>query len=75
MMPGETIRSGAAAVCDCGTPFYYEVLDSPAGYFVGTICHNQKCEHCGEPNSRESHYYPSRAACQRDLDEGTVAWR
>lgn len=75
MLPGETIRSGAAAVCDCGTPFINEPMASGAGWFVGTWCHNRQCEHYGEPNSRESGYYPSKEAVEHAMNTNTVNWR
>ena len=53
MLPGETIRSGAAAVCACGVRFELEVLQSAAGFYVGTICHNHACEENYYPYSRE----------------------
>jgi hypothetical protein len=75
MMPGETIRSGADQVCTCGVKFEFEPMESGAGWFVGTYCHNQDCPHVGEPNSRESEYYPSEAAVVEALRTNTVRWR
>ncbi len=75
MMPGETIRSGADSVCDCGTEFKFEVLQSGAGYYVGTTCHNSECEHCGEPNSRESGYYRTRQEAEKAMNTKSVGWR
>ena len=75
MLPGETIRAGANPVCDCGVAFTFEVLESPAGYYVGTRCHNPGCDDCGIPYTRESHYYPTEAAAQYALNTGAVAWR
>lgn len=65
VMPGETISTGAPSTCsDCGVKLKFEVLHSPAGYYIGTQCH------CG-PYSRESGYYRSRKAAQAALDTGT----
>lgn len=47
----ETILSGAAALClDCSRKPDWRVLQSPAGWYVGTICN------CG-PYSRETEYF------------------
>lgn len=75
MMPGETIHSGASPVCDCGTPFEMEPLRSNAGWFVGTTCHNPKCEWCGHPNSRESGYYRTREEVVEAMRTDNVNWR
>lgn len=62
MMPGETILTGAPDTCrDCGVELKLEVLRSAAGYYIGTQCD------CG-PYSRESGYYMTRDAAQKDLD-------
>ena len=48
MQPDETILSGASSVCpDCVTRLTLEVLQSAAGFHIGTRCE------CG-PCSRES---------------------
>lgn len=75
MIPRETIRSGASPVCDCGTRFAFEVMQSGAGHYVGTMCHNQGCEHCGVPNSRESHYYATKWQVLAAMSNDTVRWR
>ena len=75
MLPGETIRSGADPMCECGTRFENEVLESAAGFYIGTTCHNSCCSHIGEPYSRESGYYPTREAAAEALANGTVNWR
>ena len=62
MFPGETILSGASKVCDCGTPFEWEIMQSGAGYYIGTMCHNKKCPDCGIPNSRETEYMTYKEA-------------
>ena len=63
MLEGETITSGAPSTCeDCGVELKPQVLMSGAGYYIGTRCN------CG-PYSRESDYYPTRAAAQKDLDD------
>lgn len=61
VMKGETIKTGASAVCDCGVKLKLEVLHSGAGYYIGTACN-----YCG-PWSRESGYYPNAESAQRDL--------
>lgn len=69
MIPGETIRSGAANPCpDCKLFMGFEVLMSGGGFYVGTECD------CG-PHTRESGYYRSREEAQTALDEGKVSWR
>ena len=51
MLKGETLSSGAAKTCpECGVSPKLEVLQSAAGYYIGTRCN------CG-PYSRESLYY------------------
>lgn len=57
-LPGETIGSGGPNVCeDCKTHVKPEVLQSAAGYYIGTWCK------CG-PYSRESGYYDTKAMAQ-----------
>ena len=52
-VPGETLATGASPVCPhCGTVVRLEVLQSAAGYYIGTQCR------CG-PYTRESGYYVS----------------
>lgn len=64
MLPGETIATGAPATCeDCGVALKPQVLQSAAGYYIGTFCQ------CG-PYSRESGYYPKREEAQQALDTG-----
>jgi len=58
MLPGETIASGAPAVClDCATSL------QNAGYYVGTFCG------CG-PYARESGYYATEVEAQDALAAG-----
>lgn len=45
---------------DCGDPLYLQVLQSAAGFYLGSHCK------CG-PYSRESGYFPS-------IDEAVAAW-
>jgi len=48
---------------DCNTHLTLQVLQSAAGYYIGTACK------CG-PYSRESScYYPTRQLAQADLDD------
>jgi hypothetical protein len=64
MFPGETITSGAPNSCPtCGLKMQFEVLSSPAGYYIGTQCD------CG-PYSRESGYFITRAATEYALEHG-----
>lgn len=50
-LPYETLQTGASATCeDCGTHLKPQVLQSAAGFYIGTACE------CG-PYSRESGYY------------------
>ena len=60
MLPGETILSGASSTCDCGATLPFQVLSTPAGYYVGTCCPT-----CG-PYSRETEYM-SRERAERAL--------
>lgn len=67
MLDGETIKSGAAKVCDeCHVDVLTRlgVLRSGAGYYVGTTCE------CG-PYSRESGYYGTRAQAEAALSSGS----
>jgi hypothetical protein len=67
MLPGETLQSGAPSSCkDCGETFVAKVLQSAAGYYVGTECR------CG-PNSRELGYCPSAEAAAELLRLGTYS--
>lgn len=68
MLPGETIHSGAPNKC-CGKKLKLQVLQSGAGYYIGTFCNK-----CG-PYSRESHYYPTREAAEKALKANEVHWR
>lgn len=55
MLPGETLKSGASATCeDCVVTVYPCVMQSQAGYFIGTKCN------CGPCYTRESGYYATR---------------
>jgi hypothetical protein len=51
-----------------------KILQSAAGFFVGT-----QCPECSKmdpsPNSRETHYYPSRDAVEQAIDDGTLRFR
>ena len=67
MIPGETIKTGAAGSCmDCKTEFKFEVMRSAAGYYIGTTCHKEGCDSAGMPNSRESDYKTEELA-EKDL--------
>jgi hypothetical protein len=56
VMPRETVKGGAPATCpECNRTVVPEVLHSPAGYYVGTMCG------CG-PYSRESTYFATEPA-------------
>lgn len=66
MMPGETLKTGAAPICpDCHTDVRstLDVKRSGAGFYIATTCA------CG-PYSRESDYYPSRRAAELALESG-----
>jgi len=69
LMQGETISSGAANPCsECGVEMKLRVLESGAGYYIGTWCN------CG-PYSRESGYYRSfgeaaNALAAKDFSRG-----
>lgn len=68
-LPGETIRLGASPYC-CGAKLPLKVLQSNAGFYIGTFC-----PQCFSPYSRESHYYPSWEEAQDALKNDTVKWR
>lgn len=64
VLPGETIATGGPATCsDCKVTPKLEVLRSPAGYYIGTMCE------CG-PYSRESDYFDTPEDAQKALDAG-----
>jgi len=53
-MAGETITLGADPTCgNCGEPLDFRVMQTGAGYYVGTIC-------CQGPYSRETRYFASK---------------
>jgi hypothetical protein len=63
-LPGETIATGANKTCDdCGVTVELKVLQSSAGYYIGTRCE------CG-PYSRESDYYSSFESAQHAFNAG-----
>lgn len=61
MLYGETIATGASAVC-CGVEMELRVLRSAAGYYIGT-----RCNECGSPNSRDSGYYSKQEDATKAL--------
>jgi|WetSurSiteA1Bulk_404760.scaffolds.fasta_scaffold93722_2 hypothetical protein len=62
MLTGETIRSGASRVCPkCKIMPPYEVLQTPAGYYIGTVCK------CG-PYTRETDYFKTVSKAKAALD-------
>lgn len=62
MLPGETILSGGPDTCEeCGTKLKFEVMNSQAGYYVGTYC-------CYGPYTRETGYFQSKEKADRALD-------
>ena len=64
MLQDETITTEAASVCpECNTKLENRVLESGAGYYIGTWCN------CG-PYSRESGYYPIKAIAEMVLKSG-----
>lgn len=64
-LPGETISTGASDIC-CGAKLELEVLQSAAGWYIGTMC-----DKCG-PYSRESvEYYGDRETAEWHLDNGS----
>lgn len=64
MLPGEPIASGAPSVCpDCAVQLQLEVLQSAAGFYIGTRCE------CG-PYSRQSGYFKSRDLASASLQAG-----
>lgn len=66
-MPGETLATGAPAVCpECGHHVELQVHRGGAGFYVGSWCE------CG-PYTRESGYYRSRAAAELALKLGAYS--
>jgi len=64
-LPGETLKLGAAPVCDgCGVRVVLAVYRSAGGWYVGTCCN------CG-PYTRESGYYRTREEAERALKGGS----
>ena len=53
---------------DCLTLLEDRVLQSAAGWYIGTACA------CGQ-YSRESEYYQTRAAAEADLERGVIRAR
>ena len=59
----------------CGITLEAQVLNTPAGHYVGTWCNNVNSPEipgmgCG-PHDRWSHYYPTAEAAQTALDGGS----
>ena len=66
MIPGETILTGAPSTCrHCHKKLVFEVLESAAGFYIGTACD------CG-PYTRESEeYYRTYEEAEAALEAGT----
>jgi len=68
MLPEETIltgasKTGASKKCkECDYEFEFQVMSSPAGYYVGTACP------CSGPNSRETGYFKKLTEAQIALE-------
>ena len=62
MFEGEAILSGANPTC-CGEVLPFQVLHTPAGYYVGTFCNA-----CG-PHSRETDYFKTNKEAEHALTE------
>ena len=70
MLPGETILSGAPSTCpECGREVQFQVCQSAAGYYIGTMCD------CG-PYTRESDYMhrEQAQAAVRQWLRGNYVW-
>jgi hypothetical protein len=65
MLPGEHFENGDYC-SGCGKELLYEVLQSAAGYYIGTACSNMECPDYG-PNSRETAYYKTEGEANEDL--------
>jgi len=62
MFPRETILTGAPKSCkQCDYIFEFQVMSSPAGYYVGTSCL------CG-PYTRETGYFKTPVEAQNAVD-------
>ena len=65
MIPAEHCEDGD--YCNgCGAQLNYEVLQSAAGWYIGTGCNNMECDEYG-PNSRETAYYKTESEANEDL--------
>ncbi len=70
VLKGETIGSGASGVC-CGNAVELGVMQSAAGWYVGT-----RCVVCSMPYSRETGYCATQAGARSALSALTVTdWR
>lgn len=64
VLPLETLALGANPTCsDCKVTVKLEVCQSPAGFYIGSMCD------CG-PYSRESGYYSTRGKAEAALKKG-----
>lgn len=57
----ETILRGAPDR-HCGKKLQFEVLQTSAGYYIGTFCHK-----CHSPYSRETDYFKLRSEAEQAL--------
>ena len=57
MMPGETVFSGAAPSCPCGSKLVWEVTRTGGGWAVWTFCKDKPSIECHGPYSRETGYF------------------
>lgn len=60
MLPGGCVGFDGAE-CICGRKLQLQVLQSPAGYYLGYFCNN-----CG-PYSRETNYMPDLETVKQEL--------
>lgn len=58
--------ANANYIADKGNYSELQVLRSGAGFYIGTIYTGE--DGIKEPGSRDSDYYPTREAAQKDLD-------
>lgn len=77
MLPGETIMSGAPKDSHVSE---FQVMESPAGWYIGTIWTACSCANCAEylgvlplpfqePYSRETGYFRTEAGATKALED------
>ena len=63
MLPGECVGFDGTRCSVCQTKLELEILESPAGFYLGYWC-----GFCG-PYSRETHYIRTREEAEEELEK------